>query len=107
MYAIRSYYAKAIIVGFNVSADSASRRTAEAEGVSIRWYQIIYRLIEDVEKALKGMLEPEYVEVTLGKAEVLAIFKIQKIGAIAGCKITSGEFRRNAKARVIRNEEVV
>lgn len=98
---------KAIIVGFNVSADSASRRTAEAEGVSIRLYQIIYRLIEDVEKALKGMLEPEYVEVTLGKAEVLAIFKIQKIGAIAGCKITSGEFRRNAKARVIRNEEVI
>jgi translation initiation factor IF-2 len=70
-------------------------------------YKIIYRLIEDVEKALKGMLEPEYVEVILGKAEVLAIFKIQKIGAIAGCKVMAGEFRRNAKARVVRNEEVV
>ena len=98
---------KAIIVGFNVSADAAAKRMAEAEGVSIRLYEIIYRLIEDVEKALKGMLEPEYVEVILGKAEVLAIFKIQKIGAIAGCKIVSGEFRRNAKARVVRNDEVL
>ncbi len=98
---------KAIIVGFNVTADSSAKRMAEAEGVSIRMYKIIYRLIEDVEKALKGMLEPEYVEVILGKAEVLAIFKIQKIGAIAGCKVMAGEFRRNAKARVVRNEEVV
>ena len=98
---------KAIIVGFNVSADAAAKRMAEVEGVSIRLYQIIYRLIEDVEKALKGMLEPEYVDVIIGKAEVLAIFKIQKIGAIAGCKVSSGEFRRNAKARVIRNEEVI
>ena len=98
---------KAIIVGFNVTAESSAKRMAEAEGVSIRMYKIIYRLIEDVEKALKGMLEPEYVEVILGKAEVLAIFKIQKIGAIAGCKVTAGEFRRNAKARVVRNEEVV
>jgi len=98
---------KAIIVGFNVTADSAAKRMAEGEGVSIRMYKIIYRLIEDVEKALKGMLEPEYVEVIIGKADVLAIFKIQKIGAIAGCKITAGEFKRNAKARVVRNEEVI
>lgn len=98
---------KAIIVGFNVTADSAAKRMAESEGVSIRMYKIIYRLIEDVEKALKGMLEPEYVEVIIGKADVLAIFKIQKIGAIAGCKITAGEFKRNAKARVVRNEEVI
>ncbi|PKO04673.1 MAG: translation initiation factor IF-2 [Chloroflexi bacterium HGW-Chloroflexi-3] len=96
----------AIIVGFNVTADAAAKRMAEGEGVSIRLYQIIYRLIEDVEKALKGMLEPEYVEVIIGKAEVLAIFKIQKIGAIAGCKITAGEFKRNAKARIVRKEEV-
>lgn len=97
----------AIIVGFNVNADSSAKRMAEVEGVSIRLYKIIYRLIEDVEKALKGMLEPEYVDVVIGKAEVLAIFRIQKIGAIAGCKVTSGEFRRNAKARVVRNEEVI
>ncbi len=98
---------QAIIVGFNVTADSAAKRMAETEGVSIRMYKIIYRLIEDVEKALKGMLEPEYVEVILGKADVLAIFRIQKIGTIAGCRIMAGEFRRNAKARVVRNEEVV
>lgn len=97
----------AIVVGFNVNADSAAKRMAEVEGVSIRLYKIIYRLIEDVEKALKGMLEPEYVDVVIGKADVLAIFRIQKIGAIAGCKVTSGEFRRNAKARVVRNDEIV
>lgn len=97
----------AIIVGFNVSADAAAKRMAETEGVSIRLYKIIYRLIEDVEKALKGMLEPEYEDIVIGKAEVLAIFRIQKIGAIAGCKVTSGEFRRNAKARVVRDDEVI
>ena len=97
----------AIVVGFNVNADSAAKRMAEVEGVSIRLYKIIYRLIEDVEKALKGMLEPEYVDVVIGKADVLAIFRIQKIGAIAGCKVTSGEFRRNAKARVVRIDEIV
>mgnify|MGYP000974204014 CR=1 FL=1 len=98
---------KGIIVGFNVSADSAAKRMAEAEGVSIRLYEIIYRLIEDVEKALKGMLEPEFVEIVLGKAEVLATFRIQKVGVIAGSKVVSGEIRRNANARVIRNDEVI
>ncbi|PKO15443.1 MAG: translation initiation factor IF-2 [Chloroflexi bacterium HGW-Chloroflexi-10] len=94
---------KAIVVGFNVSSDAPARRSAEAEGVSIRHYNIIYRLTEDVEKAMKGMLEPEYVEVTLGKADVLAVFRISNVGTIAGCRITNGEFRRNAKARVFRN----
>lgn len=98
---------KAIIVGFNVIADPAAKRMSETEGVSIRRYEIIYRLLEDVEKALKGMLEPEYVEVILGKAEVLKVFRIQKVGAIAGCRIVSGEFRRNTHARVIRADEVV
>lgn len=98
---------KAIVVGFNVTADSAARRLAEAEGVSIRMYNIIYRLTEDVEKAMKGMLEPEYKEVILGKAEVLQVFKVSKLGQIAGCRVTSGELRRNAKARIIRNESVI
>ncbi|NTW43056.1 MAG: translation initiation factor IF-2, partial [Anaerolineaceae bacterium] len=101
MLAVASH---AIVIGFNTTADSAARKLAEAEGVSIRLYSIIYRLIEDVEKALKGMLEPEYVEVTLGLADVLAVFKITKVGAIAGCRVSKGEIRRNAKARVIRNE---
>ncbi|HEX9013860.1 MAG TPA: translation initiation factor IF-2 [Anaerolineaceae bacterium] len=93
---------KAIIIGFDVQADVAARRLAEAEGVSIRNYDIIYRLTEDVEKALKGMLEPEFKETVVGKAEVLAVFHISKLGNIAGCKVIQGELRRNGKVRVIR-----
>jgi translation initiation factor IF-2 len=97
----------AIVIGFNVQADSPARRLAEAEGVSIRLYDIIYRLFEDVEKALKGMLEPEYKEVVIGKAEVRAVFRISKIGNIAGCRVIEGEVRRNVKARLLRKGEVI
>jgi translation initiation factor IF-2 len=93
----------AVVIGFNVQADTAARRLAETEGVSIRLYDIIYRLMEDVEKALKGMLAPEFKEEVLGQATVLAVFKITKLGNIAGCRVTSSELRRNAKIRVIRN----
>jgi translation initiation factor IF-2 len=98
---------KAIILGFNVQADTGAKRLAETEGVSIRLYQIIYRLTEDIEKALKGMLEPEYIETIIGKAEVLAVFKITKLGNIAGCRVTQNEIRRNGKIRVIRNNEKI
>jgi translation initiation factor IF-2 len=98
---------KAIVVGFNVSADAAARRLAEGEGVSIRLYDIIYRLLEDVEKALKGMLEPVLQETVVGRAEVRAIFRISKLGNIAGCRVTEGEIRRNARARVLRNTEPI
>ncbi|HEX7555474.1 MAG TPA: translation initiation factor IF-2 [Leptolinea sp.] len=98
---------KAILVGFNVQADTGAKRLAEVEGVSIRLYKIIYRLTEDVEKALKGMLEPEYTETLIGKAEVLAVFKISKLGNIAGCRVTLNEIRRNGKIRVIRNGEKI
>ncbi|BCY18720.1 MAG: translation initiation factor IF-2 [Chloroflexi bacterium] len=98
---------KAIIVGFNVQADAGARRLAEAEGVSIRLYQIIYRLTEDIEKALKGMLEPEFKEIPIGKAEVLAVFKISKLGNIAGCRVIQNEIRRNGKIRVIRGGEKI
>jgi translation initiation factor IF-2 len=93
---------KAIIIGFNVQADDAARHLAEAEGVSIRMYDIIYRLTEDIEKALKGMLEPVEREVVVGHAEVRAIFRISKVGNIAGCRVTDGELRRNAHIRVKR-----
>jgi translation initiation factor IF-2 len=93
---------KAIVIGFNVQPDAGARRLAEAEAVSIRLYDIIYRLTEDVEKALKGMLEPEEKEIVLGHAEVRAIFGISKIGKIAGCRVIDGEIRRNARIRVIR-----
>lgn len=93
----------AIVIGFNVEADSAAQRLADSEGVSIRLYNIIYRLTEDVEKALRGMLEPEMRENVIGHAEVRAIFRITKVGNIAGCRVIDGELRRNAKIRVLRD----
>jgi translation initiation factor IF-2 len=98
---------KAIVIGFNVQADAAARRLAEAEGVSIRLYDIIYRMLEDIEKALRGMLEPELKEVVTGHADVRAVFKISKVGIIAGCYVTEGEIRRNARARVLRGGQVL
>jgi len=98
---------RAIILGFNVQADPATQRQAETSGVSIRLYQIIYRLLEDLEKALKGMLEPEFKEVHLGRAQVLAVFSISKVGNIAGCRVLQGEIRRNGKIRVLRGEQVI
>jgi translation initiation factor IF-2 len=98
---------KAIVVGFNVQADVPARRLAEVEGVSIRLYDIIYRLTEDVEKALKGMLEPKEKEIKIGHADIRAVFKISKLGNIAGCRISEGEIRRGARARVIRGGETI
>jgi translation initiation factor IF-2 len=98
---------KAIVIGFNVSADAASRRLAEKEGVSIRLYDIIYRLMEDVEKALKGMLEPVLQETVVGRAEVRALFRISKLGNIAGGRVIEGEIRRNARVRVLRDGNVL
>jgi len=97
----------AIILGFDVDVDQGARKVAESEGVSMRLYKIIYRLLEDVEKALKGLLEPEMVEKTIGKANVMAIFKVSKGGTAAGCRIVSGEIRRNAQVHLTRNNEVV
>ncbi len=98
---------KAVIVGFSVQADVSARRLAEKEGVSIRLYDIIYRMIEDIEKALNGMLEPVEKETVLGHAEVRKVFRISKVGNIAGCYITDGEIRRNSRGKVLRNGEIV
>jgi translation initiation factor IF-2 len=98
---------QAIVMGFNVTADEAARKAAEQEGVSIRFYDIIYRLTEDVEKALKGMLTPEEKEVITGQAEVRAVFKIPRIGKIAGCRVLEGEVRRNGFVRVVRDNETI
>jgi translation initiation factor IF-2 len=98
---------KAIIVGFNVQADVSARRLAEAEGVSIRLYEIIYRMSEDIEKALKGMLEPVVVEKVIGRATVLAVFPASKLGRVAGCRVTEGELHRNAKVRLYRGADLV
>lgn len=93
----------AIVIGFNVDADTAAKRAAEAEKIDIRIYEIIYRLTEDVEKALKGMLGPETRTVILGHAEVRAVFRIPRVGNIAGCSVRDGEVKRNASMRVIRD----
>ena len=97
----------AIIVGFNVDVDGPARSLAEAESVDIRTYTVIYRLTEDIQKAMVGMLDPVYKEVTLGLAEVRAIFKIKSVGTIAGCLVREGLIQRGASARVKRGGEVV
>jgi translation initiation factor IF-2 len=97
----------AILIGFNVQADVSARRLAEKEGVDIRLYEIIYRMTEDIEKALKGMLAPVVEEKVLGRADVLAVFSASKFGKVAGCKVTEGVLRRNAKARLIRGDDIV
>ena len=96
---------RAIIIGFDVLPDSPARHVAESEGVDIRTYDIIYKLIDEVDKALKGLLEPTYVDVVVGEAEVRATFRIPKVGFVAGCYIRQGEARRNARARVFRGEK--
>jgi translation initiation factor IF-2 len=97
----------AIIIGFNVQADVSARRLAEKEGVDIRLYEIIYRMTEDIEKALKGMLEPVVTEKIIGRAQVLAVFSASKFGKVAGCRVTDGELRRNAKVRLYRGTDLV
>jgi translation initiation factor IF-2 len=98
---------EAVIIGFNVGADSAAERLAEGLGVEIRTYNVIYKLIESVELALKGMLEPVYEDKTVGVAEVRRVIHLPRLGNIAGSYILEGVARRNAKARVVRNGEVL
>ncbi|MFL5587087.1 MAG: translation initiation factor IF-2 [Ktedonobacteraceae bacterium] len=92
----------AIIIGFNVKADGAAQREAQKEGVDIRYYNVIYKLIDDIQAALTGMLEPTFREVIEGHAEVIQIFKAGKNTVIAGCRITDGKVVRSAQARILR-----
>jgi len=97
----------AIILGFNVRAEAKVTELATREGIDIRYYSVIYQAIDEIEQALKGMLKPEYEEVELGRAEVREVFKSSKFGTIAGCLVMSGEIRRNAKARLLRDSKVI
>jgi translation initiation factor IF-2 len=97
----------AMIVGFNVRPNAEARALAEREGVEIRTYNVIYRLTEDIEQALVGMLKPVTTEETLGEAEVRALFRVSRLGTIAGSYVTSGVVRRNAKVRVVRDGTVI
>jgi translation initiation factor IF-2 len=95
----------AIVIGFSVAVDDAAHRLADSEDVDIRKYDIIYRVTDDIQKALSGMLEPEYKEVILGVAEIRQVFKIKGVGHIAGCIVREGTLQRNAKVRVKRGGE--
>jgi translation initiation factor IF-2 len=99
--------ADAVVLGFNVKVESNAQNKAKASRVDVRVYRIIYELLEEMEKALHGLLEPEYKEVVLGTAEVRAVFKLSRGIVVAGCYVLDGKIVRNAPARLIRNSEVI
>ena len=97
----------AIVIGFNVRPDPIAKMEAEKDGVEIKLYSVIYNAIEDVESAMKGMLDPEFKEVVIGNAEVRQTFKVSNVGTIAGCYVTDGKIARNSIVRVIRDNVVL
>jgi translation initiation factor IF-2 len=99
--------AKGMIIAFNVRVDPGPRRAAEAQGVEIRTYNVIYHLTEELERLLGGMLAPEYREVVLGEAVVRQVFKIGRTNAAAGCYVTSGSIPRGAQVRILRNGDLL
>ena len=98
---------QALVVGFNVRPNAEARALAEREGVDIRTYRVIYKLTEDIEQALVGMLRPEEVEAVLGEVEVRETFRASRIGVIAGCYVRSGVVRRGSQVRIVRDGTVV
>ena len=98
---------KAVIIGFNTRADAGARKLAENNGIDIRYYNIIYDAVDEVKAAMAGMLAPEQMEEVIGNAEIRQVFRISKVGAIAGCMVTSGTVRRGARVRVLRDNVVV
>jgi translation initiation factor IF-2 len=98
---------KAVIIGFNTRADAGARKLAENNGIDIRYYNIIYDAVDEVKAAMAGMLAPEQKEEVIGNAEIRQVFRISKIGAIAGCMVTAGVVRRSARVRVLRDHVVV
>jgi translation initiation factor IF-2 len=98
---------RAIVIGFNVSADTAARRQAETEGIEIRLYNLIYQIIDDVQRALTGMLDPVYQDVLTGQANVRAVFRVRGYGQVAGCYVTSGVIQRNSRTLVLRGDEEI
>jgi translation initiation factor IF-2 len=98
---------KAVIIGFNVRAHKEARDLAEHAGIEIRYYNIIYNLVDDVKAALSGMLSPTLRETMLGNAQILELFHISKVGTVAGCRVTDGVVQRGAQVRLIRDNVVV
>jgi translation initiation factor IF-2 len=98
---------KAVIIGFNTRADVGARKTAEGNGVDIRYYSIIYDAVDELKLAMSGMLTPDKKEEIIGTTQILQVFKVSKIGSIAGCMVTSGVVRRSARLRLLRNNLVI
>jgi translation initiation factor IF-2 len=98
---------KAVIIGFNTRADAAARKLAETSGVDIRYYNIIYEAVDEVKAALSGMLAPERKENRLGLVDVREVYKISKVGTVAGCYVQEGLVRRGARVRVLRGNVVL
>jgi translation initiation factor IF-2 len=98
---------KAVIIGFNTRADAAARKLAENNGIQIRYYNIIYEAVDDVKAALSGMLAPEKKEETLGLVEIRQVFRISKVGAVAGCMVLEGLIKRTAQVRLLRDNVVI
>lgn len=98
---------KAVIVGFNVRANQQAREAADQNGIEIRYYNVIYNLVDDVKAAMSGMLSPEMREEFLGNAEILEVFNISKVGKVAGCRVTEGTVERGARVRLIRDNVVI
>jgi translation initiation factor IF-2 len=99
--------AKAVIIGFNARADATARKLIESSGIEVRYYNIIYEAVDEIKAALSGMLAPERKEQVLGMVEVRQVFRISKVGAVAGCYVVDGVVRRNAQVRVLRDNVVV
>ena len=97
----------AIIIGFNVRGSAKTLDTAKEYGIEVRNYDIIYKVVEDMEQAMKGMLDPEYEEKVTGTLEIRQLFKFSKVGLIAGCHVTNGTIKNNSNARIIRDDVVV
>jgi len=102
-----AYASNAIIVGFNVRPDAGALASAEDKGVDIRLYRVIYTAIEEIEAAMKGMLDPTYKEEVTGHAEIRQTFKVSGVGTIAGCYVTDGTITRNTQVRIVRDGIIV
>jgi translation initiation factor IF-2 len=98
---------KAIVIGFHTRADVAARKLSESAGIEVRYYNIIYEMVDDIRAALSGMRAPEKKEVVLGTVEIRQVFVISKIGTVVGCYVTDGIVKRNAQVRVLRNNVVI
>lgn len=98
---------KAVIIGFNTRADAGARKLAESNGVDIRYYNIIYDAVDEIKAAMSGMLSPEKKEEVIGQIEIRQVFKVPKIGAVAGCMVLDGVVKRSSRVRLLRNNVVL